>query len=381
MGLAAAEINGNIIVTGGTTNGSDALYTTAKYDPETDSWGIGATMSYGRRFHGMVNLNGWLYVIGGEDGMGNELTGMDIQERGNGDSWTKVNLVTPEYRTRFGAAVLSNFIYAVGGRQTGITTDNVGYWEVTYVDWMGASNMMAKREGVGVAARNGRIYAVGGFDDFGAAMSSGESLDSPTGFWSSISNMKQVRAYHAVATWNGRIYAIGGISSPMGSPSSSVEAFNPDNGNWDDETPFPIPIAKAAAVVVGNRLFVVGGESTDGKQNRLFEAIRVNSDAVKSGGIKAMPNTMTMGDSTSRIRIIVKGDPNKRSNLYFWSLAGRKVGQVEVETDSNGVAFVEPKLFSNDMHLIAGTFIVTGDKNSGVTGRCAIMLLPKGQSK
>jgi hypothetical protein len=58
--------NGQVLVTGGTSDGSDALESTELFDPSVPSWSSGGSMDVGRYFHPVVLLpNGKVLVSGG----------------------------------------------------------------------------------------------------------------------------------------------------------------------------------------------------------------------------------------------------------------------------------------------------------------------------
>lgn len=60
--------NGTVLVTGGTTDGANALSSTETYNPVANSWSPAASMSTARLFHTATMLtNGTVIVVGGRD--------------------------------------------------------------------------------------------------------------------------------------------------------------------------------------------------------------------------------------------------------------------------------------------------------------------------
>lgn len=81
--------------------------------------------------------------------------------------------------------------------------------------------------------------------------------DTP-GRWESRRTMTWGRQEVAVAALGGKVYVIGGFGSTA-EPVDIVEVYDPAVNEWRTVAPLPIAIHHAAAAVVNERLFVVGG--------------------------------------------------------------------------------------------------------------------------
>ncbi len=93
----------------------------------------------------------------------------------------------------------------------------------------------------------------------------GRITDSPApidqsapGRWSSLTPMPSARQEVAVAAWRGEIWVIGGFGGSA-EPTATVESYNPTHNVWETRAALPVPVHHAAAAVVNDRLFVVGG--------------------------------------------------------------------------------------------------------------------------
>jgi len=76
--------------------------------------------------------------------------------------------------------------------------------------WTAKANMPTARGELAVVEVNNKIYAIGGYDISGNAMTTNEQYDPATNSWTVKANMPTARAGLAAVTVNGKIYAIGG---------------------------------------------------------------------------------------------------------------------------------------------------------------------------
>ena len=69
---AAAVMGGKIYVTGGEPNLGSPVSSVYVYDPQADAWAQLASMGFARRLHASAVVGGKLYVFGGQGGVDNE---------------------------------------------------------------------------------------------------------------------------------------------------------------------------------------------------------------------------------------------------------------------------------------------------------------------
>ena len=104
----------------------------------------------------------------------------------------------------------------------------------------------------GVEVSNGKIYFVGGKDGL-SAKNIAERYDPSTNTWETLNSMSVARHGVACAVLNGKLYAIGGVGL------SSVEVFDPLNGNWSAGVALPSEVNRGTAITVSGRIYLVGG--------------------------------------------------------------------------------------------------------------------------
>lgn len=78
------------------------------------------------------------------------------------------------------------------------------------------------------------------------------------GRWTNLAPLSSPRQEVAVAALDGQVYVMGGFGATA-EPVATVEAYDPAHNVWSRRAELPVPLHHAAAVVAGNRLFVVGG--------------------------------------------------------------------------------------------------------------------------
>ena len=100
-------------------------------------------------------------------------------------------------------------------------------------------------------------YVIGGYDESGVALDSGERYDILRNGWSDIAPMSSAREGVAVAVVNNVLYAIGGYD--IRSTFNTVERYSPDEDRWSLVASMSVPRFYHCAAVVGNIIYVMGG--------------------------------------------------------------------------------------------------------------------------
>jgi len=215
---AVAVIGHTLYVTGGgsgrTFTWGGALPTIYAYEVATDRWTRKADMPAPRWGHGAAVVGGKLYVVGGI-GEGEADPVLEYDPRG--DSWT-VRAALPTPRDHLGVTAVGQKIYAIGGR------------------WQGQN-----------------VAAV-------------EVYDPATDMWATMTPLPTPRSGMAVGFVGGRIVAIGGEDMHLfsGQVFHMHERYEPETDRWTAGSPPPIPRHGAAAAVVNNTLYVIGGATRHG---------------------------------------------------------------------------------------------------------------------
>jgi N-acetylneuraminic acid mutarotase len=142
--------------------------------------------------------------------------------------------------------------------------------------WTSKTPMQQPRGGLGVAAVNGKVYAIGGSnvsglyppDLNGGFVGTNEEYDPETDSWTFKAAMPTPRAYFAIAVCQNKIYCIGGTADigldeiyhlfPTYINSGVNEVYDPATDTWETKTPMPIARRDVEAHVVYGKIYVIG---------------------------------------------------------------------------------------------------------------------------
>lgn len=203
---------------------------------------------------------------------------------------------------------------------------------------------------LGVAAVNGKIYAIGGDEGTemgncmtGASMTNNvvnytEEYDPLLNVWASKADMPTARALFGTAVYSGKIFCIGGYNGAtifIGPESwnwkteyydaDANEAYDPAADTWQTLTPLPTPRYKAATNIVDGKIYVIGGHT----MTNLYTTLNVNEvyDPATDSWATKTPAPLPVGSYASVVidnKIYVLGtnpDADWQMNLMVYDPA------------------------------------------------------------
>jgi len=173
-------VNGFIYAIGGDNAGaqSTVYYAKAQADGSISGWNTATALTTGaaaRRYASTVVGNGFVYVIGGDTGgtAQNTVYYDSINSDGTlGATWASTTAIAvggAQIRRHQTSVVVNGYVYVIGG-DNGTTTQSTVYYAKLLPDgtvgaWQAASNALpAARYGQTSLVINGYIYALGGYD-------------------------------------------------------------------------------------------------------------------------------------------------------------------------------------------------------------------------
>ena len=237
----------------------------ARRDHQASGDVVVANMSVPRSLLGVCALDGMLFAVGGamgrQDGEPVPLASVEAYHPGN-DTWA---LVEPMTATREGPGVgaLGGLLYAVGGRSDdGQTLPTVEAYDPATNTWDGESiaPMLFPRHDFGVGVLGGVLYAVGGANGkAGTYLSSVEAYHPANNTWTLVAPMSVIRVGMGVGVLEGLLYAVGGHSIPTVGTLASVEAYNPATNRWTRVASMSAKRQDLGVGVLGGKLYAVGG--------------------------------------------------------------------------------------------------------------------------
>lgn len=178
--------DGHVLVTGGESRPGEPLASAERFDPVAERWGAAGlagppatarTRHTATRLHGAGTWTGWVLVAGGQTG---------------GTALASAELYDP---------VADRFRLTAGM----LATARAGH--------------------TATALPDGRVLLVGGVDERGEPVASGEVFDPATGTFETVAWLGTARAFHtATRLADGRVLVAGGVVSGAGAPLETTPA-------------------------------------------------------------------------------------------------------------------------------------------------------------
>ncbi|HAW71767.1 MAG TPA: hypothetical protein DHD79_08780 [Firmicutes bacterium] len=223
--LAAVAVDGYIYAFGGRTASADRTKTVQRYDPQTDTWDVKPDGPQGMVLCTAVAVNGKVHIaVGGYSNPGNApfYTGHLIYDPMT-DTWEERLISTHavgEYFYGAAAAVVDQDIYYFGGI----------YFAAYSSDYMRKYNVLSQ-------------------------------------IWSYETSLPYFCQYAAAADIDNNIFLIGGArysSDYLEQRYNTISCYDTQTDTWGATVTMPTARYLHAAAVIGDRIYIVGGETADG---------------------------------------------------------------------------------------------------------------------
>ena len=114
---------------------------------------------------------------------------------------------------------------------------------------------------MGVAAVDGKVYVVGGFDASGQAVATVEMYDPATDCWMQRASLPSPLHHVNLAAVGSKLYVVGGLSGSSFSASGTTLEYDPGLDRWSPLTSMPGGTERGASgvAVLDGRIVVAGG--------------------------------------------------------------------------------------------------------------------------
>jgi len=278
------EVNGKIYVIGGFDENGTVTDTLWAFDPVSDSWATKAPLLQPQASRGAVAINGIIYMTGGRQGLSSTATVQAYNPAT--DTWS-FRTPMPFAREGHAVGVINGILYAAGG----CTDNNCGGYVATLQSydpntdsWSTLAPMASARHHQQAGVVNSILYVAGGAVGPCSALATVEAYDPQSDTWMTKASMLQRRHIPAVGSLGGLVYALGGEDCPSGNFNlTSGEAYQPVSDSWSAIPLMPTPRGYFGAAAVNGALYAMGGGVT-GVANEAFYPATSNQNPVANAG-------------------------------------------------------------------------------------------------
>lgn len=187
------------------------------------------------------------------------------------DSWTIRAPIKTE-RQGLGVAVVDGKIYAIGGQNDWISPflDTNEMYDPATNTWTSKTSMPTPRRNFAIAVYKNKIYCISGESGYNPEgvtpvyTDVNEVYDPATDMWETKASIPTPRHGACANVVDGKIYVIGGAEVtpyPGYVTSGKNEVYDPETDTWTEKTSIPTPVNRAASAVVDGRIYVLGGRA------------------------------------------------------------------------------------------------------------------------
>jgi hypothetical protein len=271
----AVAYNGYLYVLGGQGAGStylnDVQYAPINANGTIGTWAATASFTTPRYFHSAVAYNGYMYIMGGNDGTNylNDVQYAPIGALGLLGSWfTTTNL--PTTRFSFGAVVYGGNLYIMGGFDGTTLYNDVQYAPIgangTLGTWTATTSFTTSRDGNVAVAYNGYLYVLGGQGAGSTYLNDVQyapiNANGTIGSWTATTSFTTPRSFLAAVAYNGYMYIMGGNNGSNLNDVQYAPINNDDSGSagtWTATTSFSNVRSFLSTIAYNGYLYVMGG--------------------------------------------------------------------------------------------------------------------------
>jgi RHS repeat-associated protein len=268
-GLATVTVGGKIYCIGGQTTLSSGYSNRVDiYDPETNTWTIGANIPTARSFFAAVAVGSKIYCIGGYNGSYlNTIQAYDTVA----NTWQTLSATNFTARKSLAAVEKDGKIYALAGFN-GSHLTTVQEYTIATNTWANKGALQYARSDVFAFLDNGNIYVEGGWNASFPDLADYEETYNPASGTSQQTGYSSTRAIQSGKVFI-RGYIFSGGGKEYGKYTGEIAKDNLsqyDKGYWMLSS-MSAARANLGAAQVGEKIYFIGGENSGGVVNMVEE--------------------------------------------------------------------------------------------------------------
>lgn len=117
------------------------------------------------------------------------------------------------------------------------------------------------RQEIGVAALDGEVFVVGGFDDLGTIVTEVTAYDPTSDTWRRVADLPFPLHHANVAAAGGKLVVAGSLTGGGFTADGRVLRYDPDADEWSEGLPLPASTERggSAVAVIDDHVYVIGG--------------------------------------------------------------------------------------------------------------------------
>ncbi|OOB92252.1 hypothetical protein B0T42_01120 [Rathayibacter sp. VKM Ac-2630] len=266
--------NGKVLVLGGSEAGAVSSRTLYEYDPATNAWITRTSLPEALKSPVADLIDGRIIVSGGRTASGattktwsgsttttTSPSPSPSPSTGTSGAW-RSGPALPIDLLDAGGAAIGTKIYVVDGKTSTGPKASLRIFDTATSAWTtGAALPGSAVENPAVVAHSGRLYAFGGSTGpFSGASRSLYRYDPATNAWTALASMATGRGGVAGVVVGGRIWAIGGMDS-TGASLRTTEKYDIATNTWSAGPSLLTARDNPGAGVVNDRIHVFGGRT------------------------------------------------------------------------------------------------------------------------
>lgn len=245
--------------------------TAEMYNTNTDSWGTFEPLRTNGQWFGGTSapaaaaILSRIFIAGGSNNADGSAKALDTTD---GAVWRTIEPMTAP-RWNQAAVAVGASVYMIGGECTSNECPTQGYLSSCEVysmesdTWNAIAPMATTRSYPAAAVVGTRIFVTGGLfcgNSCGgvSVASSVEVYDTTSGTWTAMADMSSDRAYHAAVAVGTRIYVMGGQDN-NDNVLRSAEVYDTETSVWGRIQPMGTARYQVAAAAIRTRIYVAGG--------------------------------------------------------------------------------------------------------------------------
>jgi len=224
---------------------------------QTIVWKQVASLPEGYYSGEAVSLDKEIYLVAGR----NDASTTPFFYKFNPKTNQRIKLAEiPNPATNLALAAINGKIYAIGGDR--FQNANREYDPKTD-SWKLLEPMPTARQHIDCGVFENKIYITGGLTSWKNISKKNEVYDVLSNSWSEKASIPSLRNNAAVVSLDSLIYVFGGAGTKedVWGKILTVETYNVNSNEWTQKNDLPLLLFKPAAIVVNNKIIILGGQT------------------------------------------------------------------------------------------------------------------------